>query len=64
LSQSKGVLGAQVLKDPSRLKEMWAKMEQCGRSPELIHAVRCINRFITAKMRQRGIARADPRGNK
>mmetsp|Transcript_37521 Transcript_37521/g.91198 ORF Transcript_37521/g.91198 Transcript_37521/m.91198 type:complete len:276 (-) Transcript_37521:840-1667(-) len=36
LSQSKGVLGAQVLKDPGRLKDMWAKMEQCGRSQELI----------------------------
>lgn len=36
LSQNKGVLGAQVLKDPGRLREMMAKMEQCGRSPELI----------------------------
>jgi len=36
LSQSKGVLGAQVLKDPSKLKEMWLKMEQAGRSQELI----------------------------
>lgn len=40
LSQTKGVLGAQVLKDPSRLKEMWTKMEQAGRSPELIQLVR------------------------
>jgi tetratricopeptide (TPR) repeat protein len=36
LSQNKGVLGAQVLKDPGRLREMWSKMEQCGRSAELI----------------------------
>jgi len=34
LSQNKGVLGAQVLKDPSRLREMWTKMEQAGRSGE------------------------------
>eukprot|EP00802_Teleaulax_amphioxeia_P004715 Tamp_04719.p1 GENE.Tamp_04719~~Tamp_04719.p1 ORF type:complete len:449 (-),score=97.82 Tamp_04719:1406-2752(-) len=36
LSQNKGVLGAQVLKDPGRLREMWTKMQQCGRSAELV----------------------------
>jgi len=40
LSQTKGVLGAQVLKDPSKLREMWQKMEQAGRSQELTHAVK------------------------
>uniref|UniRef100_A0A7S0EUZ3 non-specific serine/threonine protein kinase n=1 Tax=Hanusia phi TaxID=3032 RepID=A0A7S0EUZ3_9CRYP len=40
LSQNKGVLGAQVLKDPGRLREMWIKMEQANRSSELIQLVK------------------------
>uniref|UniRef100_A0A7S4PBT7 non-specific serine/threonine protein kinase n=1 Tax=Guillardia theta TaxID=55529 RepID=A0A7S4PBT7_GUITH len=40
LSQNKGVLGAQVLKDPGRLREMWSKMEQANRSSELIQLVK------------------------
>mmetsp|Transcript_38908 Transcript_38908/g.97425 ORF Transcript_38908/g.97425 Transcript_38908/m.97425 type:complete len:468 (+) Transcript_38908:290-1693(+) len=55
LSQSKGVLGAQVLKDPSRLKDMWSKMEQCGRSQELIQAVK---KMLAPELAERASARS------
>mmetsp|Transcript_47757 Transcript_47757/g.97617 ORF Transcript_47757/g.97617 Transcript_47757/m.97617 type:complete len:482 (+) Transcript_47757:235-1680(+) len=54
LSQTKGVLGAQVLKDPSRLKEMWSKMEQLGRSKDLIQ---CCKRMMAPETADRCSAR-------